>query len=240
MQRNIALSFEAVNERGRYELDTWALDPEFIDLFEFVVTMGGSSAGFIDELLDFAGTFVDSKQRQLRLSAFAMVNKMPVETPRAKIAVLMRAYRKQPNRTWCPLPESFWPKEEKATLVVLEQALQYFHGTCKSAVADMPPANLQGFMANTNCVAAEAYARWRGTKSNTVSSLKAELLVVLKKFYEDLVAHCKTSKDSAPPTPVEAWIDFAAVAAKPASTKSHVNGAKEAVSYTHLTLPTKA
>jgi hypothetical protein len=55
--------------------------------------------------------------------------------------------------------EAFSPKEERATLVVLEQALRRFHGTCKSAVADMPPQTLQTFKANTSFVAAEAYAR---------------------------------------------------------------------------------
>ena len=53
------------------------------------------------------------------------------------------------------------------------------------------------------------------------------MLVVLKKYYEDIVAHCKTSHDSDPPKPDEAWIGFAAVSAKSASTKSHVNGASE-------------
>jgi hypothetical protein len=101
-EKEISLSFEAVKERVRDELDIWVLDPEFIDLFEFVVTMGGQTAGFIAEPLEFAATFVDSKQRQLRLSAFAMVNKMLAQTPRSKIAVLMRAYRKPPNRPWCP------------------------------------------------------------------------------------------------------------------------------------------
>ena len=158
-EKEIALSLEAVKERVRDELDMWVLDPEFIDLFEFVVTMGGRSAGFIDELLDFAGAFVDSKQRQLRLLAFAVVNKMPAETPCAKIAVLMRAYRKPPLRTWCPCPEWFWPREEKAPLAVQEQALHYFQGTRKSAAADMPLAKLQSFMANANCAAAETYAR---------------------------------------------------------------------------------
>ena len=103
-EKEIALSLEAMKERVRDELDMWVLDPEFIDLFELVATMGGWGAGLIDELLDSAGVFADSKQRELRLLAFAMVNKMPAETPRAKIAVLMRAYRKPPNRAWCPLP----------------------------------------------------------------------------------------------------------------------------------------
>ena len=114
-KKEIALSFEAVKDRVRDELDIWVRDPEFIDLFDFVVTMGGQAAGFIAEPLDFAATFVDSKQRQLRLSAFATVNKMPTATPRSKMAVIMRAYRKPPSRTWCPCLESFWAKEDGDT-----------------------------------------------------------------------------------------------------------------------------
>ena len=70
------------------------LDPELIALFEVVVTMGGQTAGFIGELLDFAATFVGSKKWQLRLSAFAMVTKMLARTPRSKIA---RAYESLPQ-----------------------------------------------------------------------------------------------------------------------------------------------
>ena len=226
-EEEIALSLEAAKERARDELDSWVLDLELIDLFEVVATMGGHSAGFIDQLLELAAVFVDSKQRQLRLLAFAMMHKMPTGTPRAKSAVFARAFRKPPNRTWCPCLEAFWHKEEEATLVVQEQALQYFHDTRKSAVADTPLAKLQSFKANTICVEAEVYARWRDTKCNTVSTWKIDLSGALKKFYDELVAHCKTTTISAPPTPVEAGIDFAAVAAKSASTKSRGKGVKE-------------
>ena len=43
-QAELSLSFEAVKERVRDELDMWVDDPEFIDLFEFVVTMGGEGS----------------------------------------------------------------------------------------------------------------------------------------------------------------------------------------------------
>ena len=226
-QAELSLSFEAVKERVRDELDMWVDDPEFIDLFEFVVTMGGKEAGFVDGFLDFASKFVDSKQRQLRLVAFATVNKMPSDTPRAKVAVLMRAYRKPPSRTWCPCPEGFWPKADKASLLVLEQALHYFHGTCKSAVADMAARKLQLLMANTNCVAAETYARWYSSKSSKLGTLKHDLLVALSKYFEEVASHCNAKNDpnwiyNRPPTPkpVDDWIDFAAVAANSASAAS--------------------
>ena len=48
--------------------------------------------------------------------------------------------------------------EEKSSLVFLERAPQYFDVTCKSAVADTPPAEMQSFKANSKCAAAKAYA----------------------------------------------------------------------------------
>ena len=48
--------------------------------------------------------------------------------------------------------------EEKSSRVFVEQAFTYFHVLCKPAVADMPPAEMQSFKANSKCVAAEAYA----------------------------------------------------------------------------------
>ena len=86
---------------------------------------------------------------------------MPAQIPRAKIAVLMRAYRKTPNTTYYPRPEGWWSRDDMSTLAFLEQALQYFQSTCTSAVADMPPQGLQTFKANASVVAGEAYARWR-------------------------------------------------------------------------------
>jgi hypothetical protein len=46
--KEIGLSFEGVKARLRDELDIWVLQAEFLDLFEFVVAMGGRTAGFID------------------------------------------------------------------------------------------------------------------------------------------------------------------------------------------------
>ena len=111
-------------------------------------------------IVDYASRFVDSKKKRLRLMAFAVVNKMDVNFPKAKVAVIMRAYRKPPRRAWCPCPESWWPNAGAQSLLVLEQALHYFHDPCKDAVADMTAGKLQGLIANTNCMEAETYARW--------------------------------------------------------------------------------
>ena len=107
------VSFETVKAKVRHELDMYVDQAEFIDLFDFVVSMGAGKNSFIKLSLEFGSMFVDQKQRQLRLCAFAEVNKMPLDTPRCKIAVLMRAYRKPPSRTWCPTPEAAWGRSAR-------------------------------------------------------------------------------------------------------------------------------
>ena len=107
------VSFETVKEKVRTELDQFVDMPDFISLFEFVVNMGANRSSFIKQLLAFGSKFVDQKQRQLRLAAFAEANKLQLGQPRCKIAMLMRAYRKPPSRTWCPTPEPSWGKAER-------------------------------------------------------------------------------------------------------------------------------
>ena len=93
----------------------------------------------------------------------------------------------------------------------------------------MPPQKLQTFKTNTNFLAAEAYARWRGMTNNVVAALKTELLETMKKFYDGLATHCASRFSNASlPKPVESCIDVDAVAAKTAITKSRDKDAQEA------------
>ena len=88
--------FETVREKVRVELDMYVDLLGFIELFEFVVNMGAKKNQFIPQLLELGSKFVDPKQRQLSLQAFAEVHRVPVQYPRVKIAMVMRAYRKPP------------------------------------------------------------------------------------------------------------------------------------------------
>ena len=117
------ISFETVKEKVRHELDMYVDQGEFLDLFEFVVNMCAGKSPFNRELLDVGTKFVNQKQRQLRLNAFGETNKLPMESPRCKVAVLMRAYRKPPQKGWCPAPESAWAKSTPQDLEKLESLL---------------------------------------------------------------------------------------------------------------------
>ena len=87
------VAFESVREKVRGELDLYVDLLGFMDLFEFVVNMGANKNSFIPQLLEFGSKFVDPKQRQLSLQACAEVNKLPLEAPRSKLAMIVRAYR---------------------------------------------------------------------------------------------------------------------------------------------------
>ena len=85
------VAFETMRDKVRAELDMVVDLPEFIELFEFVISMGAQKSPFIPLLLEFASKFVDQKKRQLRLQSFTEVNNLSDDLPRCKIAILKRA-----------------------------------------------------------------------------------------------------------------------------------------------------
>ena len=177
--------FESVREKVPLELDMYVDLPGFIDLFECVINMGATKSPFIPQLLEFGSKFVDPKQRQLSLQAFAEVNRVPLQYPRVKIAMLMRAYRKPPNRTLCPPPEPAWNQQHKTyAMAKLEAVLQYFQSTCKPAVAGMQSLMLATLTANVAVAAADAFimCKEREKEGDAMMSAVAKHLDEIKVF----------------------------------------------------------
>ena len=185
--------------------------PDFIELFDFAMSLGGNSNVFVPELLDFGSKFVDPKQRQLRLAAFAEANKLPLHVPRAKVAMIMRSYRKPPNRAQCPMPESTWCKATSSDLEALEAVLHYFQATCKPAVAGMTDQNKSALHANVGCAAAEAFIT-----CTAPGGRRKALVVATAKFHQELKTFAE-SEDQQLPTPPLDWMTFDAVAEKTAT-----------------------
>ena len=196
------VAFESVKEKVRVQLHMYVDMPGFIDLFEFVVNMGAGKNTFIQQLLDFGSKFVDPKQRQMSLAAFAEVNKLPLTVPRVKLAMLMRAYRKPPQRGWCPTPEAAWATREATSLQHLEAVLHFFHSTCKPAVAGMPTLDIAVLLANAHCAATEAYITCKDPRQE-----KNVILNAVAKYFEKIQTFAK-DQGLTVPAPVEQWIDF--------------------------------
>ena len=196
------VAFESVKEKVRGELHMYVDMPGFIDLFEFVVNMGAGKNTFIQQLLDFGSKFVDPKQRQMSLAAFAEVNKLPLTVPRVKLGLIMRAYRKPPHRCWCPTPEAAWATREANSLQQLEAVLHFLHNTCKPAVAGMPTLELAVILANAHCAATEAYITCKDPRQEKNVILKA-----VAKYFEKIQTFAK-DQGLTVPAPLEPWIDF--------------------------------
>ena len=207
--------FETVQRKVRNELAEYADDPEFIDLFDFVVNVGVMDAPFMPHLLEFAKHFVDSKKRQVRLQAFAIANKIPNACPWTKIAVIMRCYRQKPLRTWCPCPEPLWAHVDAEKLNKMEQLMHYFHNTLSSAVAGMAYHDRLALLANVACLVADAFVKYRDN-----AQLPAKLCQTAAPFYDKVVAHCGSMTPRVDvPSPQSDWIKFTSVEVKQADHK---------------------
>ena len=148
LQDSKEVSFLKVKAKMRSELDTIVDEADFQELFEFVINLGASTGPFIADLIDFGEKFVNQKTRQLRLAAFAIINQMSNNYPRLKVAALKRSYRKSPTYGICPSPEPKFHSASHEYAAAAEEALHYFHGYHKAAVAAfgrrLPATSLPG------------------------------------------------------------------------------------------------
>jgi len=150
--------------------------------------------------------------------AFAEVYKLPLAAPRSKIAVLMRAYRKEPSRGFCPSPEAAWARLEAESILRLEQLLHYFHVTLMPILEKMTESARRALLSNVSLVAAEAVIAAKSQES--VSGALAQAVANLHAEAEKTAAVAGVDM----PQPADAWIKFDAVAsgvgdAKPSAGK---------------------
>ena len=151
------VAYQTVRDRVQLQLDSAAEDPDLPEVFDFLINAGVGQNAYVTDLQDFAGCFADSKKRQLRFSAFGVVNKIKEQAPLTKIAVLKRAYRKKPSLGFCPNPEPAWAAFSLAALQPLEGLLRFFHSACKSSLEKLPPQSRLKHLANIDHAAAETF-----------------------------------------------------------------------------------
>ena len=175
------VQFECVKAAVRLELDVIVDEPEFVELFEFVISLGGAKNTYIPGLILFAERYVDQKKRQLRLQAFGEINKMPAECPRTKIATLKRAYRQDPSHGFCPVPESRIVQSTLVEMRSLEDLLQFFHVTMSTAVAGLGDLHARiAFLANVDVSAVGAYV------ASPKAKIREHILSATAKYYFQL------------------------------------------------------
>jgi hypothetical protein len=181
------VAFQTVRDRVRAQLHTAADDPDMPEVFEFLISAGVSYNSYIDHLLEWTGLYVDSKKRQLRFAAFAVINKMCEQAVWSKIAVVKRAYRKKPVNSFCPSPEAAWGEFAWAHLQKLEDLLRFFHVACKAIVDTKTPQSRIQLLANIDIAAAETFWAAKDPKLKYgEQKIQALLLEATKKYLAPL------------------------------------------------------
>ena len=155
---NKGVSFEVVRAAVAAQLDTMADDPDLIELFDFVISIGAGNEDFISEIKAWASRFVDQKRRRMRLAGFKVLNDMSPGFPRAKVAALKYTYKGTPKHGYVPCPDAKWSSSKPEQLYFLEQALRYLHHTCRPSIDALPSAFDQDkFLASVDCSLAAAF-----------------------------------------------------------------------------------
>lgn len=196
LSQNVA--FQTVRDRVRDQLHVLADDPDLPEVFDFLISCGAGKNGYIANLMEWLGRFVDSKKRQLRISAFTVINKMPAEGPLSKVAVLKRAYRKTPGGGFCQNPEAAWGTFRWATdqgiclshgttaaggLRLLEELLRFFHVYCDEYTAQLDPYERILLVGNIDVQCADLFFGARTAKSRfTYYQMREFMLDGTKKF----------------------------------------------------------
>ncbi len=87
-----ALSLDSARRKLKATCPEFASDPNFIDLYRFVIDLGSGAASFVPDLRSFHERFVDPKVRRVRLIDFAAMNLFPHDMPYLKVAGIKYAY----------------------------------------------------------------------------------------------------------------------------------------------------
>jgi hypothetical protein len=175
------VSFQAVKDALRLHLDTLVDEPEFVEMFDFVLGLGADKNTYLPGFLMYCSKFVSSKHRRLRIQTCAILNRLKAG-PLSKIALAKRCLRLKPVGIMCPTPESALEKVEAHDFCALEEALHFFHQDCKAAVAALPEDEMVKLLGNVDCAAAEAFVKSLG-KQNGARKAVAEATV---KYWEKL------------------------------------------------------
>ena len=130
---NQEIGYPTVRENLRDELPDFVDETEFVDLFSFVLDLGGAQkdAMHLIHFVRFGERFVNPTLRRLRLESFSKVREISNDYNWTKICMLVRALRSQPFKTWCPCPDKSLLGMPDIFFKRTEEVLTYFHVDCK-------------------------------------------------------------------------------------------------------------
>ena len=177
------LAFSTVQEKARAHLGHVVDDLEFVDLYEYCSNLGMAKSPFLQDLLQYMSTFVDSKKRRLRFSAFAEANKLGLEFPRMKVALIKACYRRKPTNGICANPSGLWATatERQVRLQDGEQVLHYVHVTAAKTMQKLVPKSRNVLLANVDVAVVTAYESMQKNETKAQDVVRPKLVAAAAK-----------------------------------------------------------
>ena len=150
-------SWEVAQKSMRLTMPEFANDKHFIDLFAFVLDMGGETSKFLEDLKAFHTKFVNPQIRRLRLDTFCLLGHLPLDMPHLKVAALKFVYVEgKLAHGFCAAPSAAMfkrlgnPAEGFSASVVAEEHLRFFHIDCLAACQQLEAATRTKFFGNVD------------------------------------------------------------------------------------------
>ena len=190
MSKDVAqdVAYATVKEACRIELQEAVDDPDFIEMFDFLISMGAGKNTYVDQLLQFAEQFVDSSKRQLRFAAIADANKICPHAPLSRIAALKQSYRKKPQNGFCTGPGAEWTQQTWDRMQHLEALLRHLHVRMKAHMeARLAPQSRGLWLANVDVAAADAFTGSKNDSGiNAFEKTKKAMLAATAKYVHQI------------------------------------------------------
>ncbi|CAK0844018.1 unnamed protein product [Prorocentrum cordatum] len=232
------ITYESAMQAACARLGSSPFRPLLCDFCDFILNLGADEGPHVRELIDFVETYVNSATRMLRLPAFGLAGEVSAQFPRAKVAIIMRAYRLPSRKAseqagapgWCIEPELAWKQRALGPqLRLMEDVLHAHHVALRTEIAKRLDNNASAvvqFLTNVNiqCHSAMAVV----VKGANPSTAKAS---------EALLQGRRAACTNAPPTEKTAeltatfqaqedwdWLDFATL---PPEEKTTATSAQE-------------
>ena len=178
-----ALAFSTVREKARAHLGHVVDDLEFVDLYEYCSNLGMGKTSFMQDLMQYMSAFVDPKKRRLKFSAFADANKLGLECPRLKVALIKKSYRSKPVKGICPNPIAFWSTATNRGVCLTEgeQLLHYMHVTCAPSMQQIDPKSRGAMLANVDIAVCTAFEQMTLADSKSQEAVRHKLCMQVVK-----------------------------------------------------------
>ena len=196
------VAWASAQERLKKTMPGFADDPNYLDLFRYVIDLGSDEGPFISGLKSFHCQFVDPKVRKIRLSVFGVMNQLPEEFPHLKIAGIKFMYacdQSQVHMGFCqsaPSKSTLKTMCNEAALRALmtmgEGILRFFHVKCAGAVESMNRGWLIRFYGNLDkeLVGEMIAAKASAGAHKTAQARKNRMARVAERSYGRLSQSC--------------------------------------------------